>query len=315
MLLLTSPNALFGLVAFYDHYALLIVLQASPQLDPLRLDADRCAVGKLILFDYDKVELANMNRLFYQPHQSGLSKVEAAKDTLLHINPDGQFEARIAVNTACNEENHVWMESGVSEKRCFWTHSDIEPGKTACFACLPPLVVASNIDEKTLKKEGVCAASLPTTMAIVAGFLVQNTLKYLLKFGEVSTYLGYNALVDFFPKQEIFPNPQCDDKFCRQRQKEYQAKKAREPKVEKHSVENSIQPVTHDDNSFGIELVSSEENESLASSHQTLNGLGEGLKYAYDLPTSQEVKQDEPSKTSSTTVNDLSNLMSQLKSM
>jgi len=40
------------------------------------------------------------------------------------------------------------------------------------------LVVASNIDEKTLKREGVCAASLPTTMGIVAGFLVQNTLKY-----------------------------------------------------------------------------------------------------------------------------------------
>ena len=42
----------------------------------------RCGVGKIILFDYDKVELANMNRLFYQPHQSGLSKVEAARDTL-----------------------------------------------------------------------------------------------------------------------------------------------------------------------------------------------------------------------------------------
>jgi ubiquitin-like modifier-activating enzyme 5 len=38
-------------------------------------------------------------------------------------------------------------------------------------------VVASNIDEKTLKKDGVCAASLPTTMAVVAGLLVQNTLK------------------------------------------------------------------------------------------------------------------------------------------
>lgn len=42
----------------------------------------RCGIGKLILFDYDKVELANMNRLFYQPHQAGLSKVEAAKLTL-----------------------------------------------------------------------------------------------------------------------------------------------------------------------------------------------------------------------------------------
>lgn len=42
----------------------------------------RCGIGKLVLFDYDKVELANMNRLFYQPHQAGLSKVEAAKITL-----------------------------------------------------------------------------------------------------------------------------------------------------------------------------------------------------------------------------------------
>lgn len=38
--------------------------------------------------------------------------------------------------------------------------------------------MASDIDEKTLKKDGVCAASLPTTMGVVAGLLVQNTLKY-----------------------------------------------------------------------------------------------------------------------------------------
>merc|ERR1711981_1298070 len=48
----------------------------------------RCGVGKVILFDYDKVELANMNRLFFQPHQAGLSKVAAAAKTLEGINPD-----------------------------------------------------------------------------------------------------------------------------------------------------------------------------------------------------------------------------------
>lgn len=41
--------------------------------------------------------------------------------------------------------------------------------------------MASNVDESTLKREGVCAASLPTTMGIVAGFLVQNTLKSVFK--------------------------------------------------------------------------------------------------------------------------------------
>jgi ubiquitin-like modifier-activating enzyme 5 len=40
------------------------------------------------------------------------------------------------------------------------------------------LIVATGISEKTLKREGVCAASLPTTMGIVAGFLIQNALKY-----------------------------------------------------------------------------------------------------------------------------------------
>lgn len=47
---------------------------------------------QLILFDYDKVELANMNRLFFQPHQAGLSKVEAAARTLSFINPDVTLE-------------------------------------------------------------------------------------------------------------------------------------------------------------------------------------------------------------------------------
>ncbi|KAE9419066.1 hypothetical protein Angca_005107, partial [Angiostrongylus cantonensis] len=253
----------------------------------------RCAIGKLILFDYDKVELANMNRLFYQPHQSGLSKVEAARDTLMHINPDvvfethnynittvenfnrfidkichgslsdgkvdlvlscvDNFEARMAINTACNEKNLVWMESGVSENALSGHIQYIEPGRTACFACVPPLVVASNIDEKTLKREGVCAASLPTTMAVVAGFLVQNALKYLLNFGEVSMYVGYNALLDFFPRQDMRPNDQCGDRFCRQRQKEYQEKSASQPAAEIVTPEE--EGITHEDNDWGIELV------------------------------------------------------------
>ncbi len=39
----------------------------------------RCGIGKLILYDYDTVELANMNRLFFTPTQVGMSKVQAAK--------------------------------------------------------------------------------------------------------------------------------------------------------------------------------------------------------------------------------------------
>ena len=41
--------------------------------------------SQLLLFDYDKVELANMNRLFFQPHQAGMSKVDAAVKTLRYV--------------------------------------------------------------------------------------------------------------------------------------------------------------------------------------------------------------------------------------
>lgn len=116
------------------------------------------------------------------------------------------------------------------------------------FQCAPPLIVASSIDEKTLKREGVCAASLPTTMGIIAGFLVQNSLKFLLKFGKVSHYLGYNAMEDFFPTMTLKPNPNCDDAHCKQRQKEYLAT----PKIQqKQTVVIEEKPV-HEDNLWGI---------------------------------------------------------------
>ncbi|RHY32164.1 hypothetical protein DYB32_002811 [Aphanomyces invadans] len=186
----------------------------------------RCGIGKLILYDYDRVELANMNRLFFQPSQAGMTKTAAATQTLVEINPAVSFEefamdittpanfehlldriqlggilpnspvdlvlscvdnfaARMSINEACNELDQAWMESGVSEDAVSGHIQTLLPGRTACFECLPPLIVASGIRESTLKREGVCAASLPTTMGLVAGLLVQNALKFLLEFGQV----------------------------------------------------------------------------------------------------------------------------------
>lgn len=281
----------------------------------------RCGVGKLILFDYDKVELANMNRLFFTPDQSGMAKVDAAARTLQFINPDvhivthnynittvesfdkfldaiktggidnsspvdlvlscvDNFEARMTINTACNELNINWFESGVSENAVSGHIQLLKPGETACFACAPPLVVAENIDEKTLKREGVCAASLPTTMGIVAGMLVQNTLKYLLNFGEVSDYLGYNALIDFFPKMCLKPNTQCDDRFCLERQKEFNSK----PKVEKKIEETVSSAPRHSENLYGIVLVSEDTGASSSSTKGVSSkiNVGTGLKLAYE---------------------------------
>lgn len=45
--------------------------------------------------------------------------------------------------------------------------------------------------------------------------------RYLLKFGTVSYYLGYNAMQDFFPTMTMKANPQCNDSYCRKQQDEY----------------------------------------------------------------------------------------------
>lgn len=283
----------------------------------------RCGIGKLILFDYDKVEMANMNRLFFQPHQAGQSKVEAAATTLQYINPDVEiethnynittvdhfdhfmntistgslskgpvdlvlscvdnFEARMTINTACNELNQKWFESGVSENAVSGHIQFIIPGETACFACAPPLVVAENIDEKTLKRDGVCAASLPTTMGIVAGFLVQNTLKYLLDFGDVSYYLGYNAMQDFFPKMTLRPNPNCEDRYCKQRQQEYESK----PKAEKKVEETVDDKPVHEDNEWGISLVDEQDEQTTDNEHITSIPVQANAPHSTDSQTSQ----------------------------
>jgi ubiquitin-like modifier-activating enzyme 5 len=86
----------------------------------------RCGIGGLLMFDYDMVELANMNRLFFRcvfaqapvtyphlsprhpsvsatqansspwlcrPEQCGMTKTDAAAQTLAGINPDVQLES------------------------------------------------------------------------------------------------------------------------------------------------------------------------------------------------------------------------------
>jgi hypothetical protein len=57
---------------------------------------------------------------------------------------------------------------------------------------------------------------------IIAGMLVQNTLKYLLEFGTVSRYLGYNSLKDFFPTMDIKPNTGCCNNRCLEAQQAHQ---------------------------------------------------------------------------------------------
>ncbi|MQL94044.1 hypothetical protein Taro_026688 [Colocasia esculenta] len=197
----------------------------------------RCGIGRLLLYDYDTVELANMNRSgmlishhVRLSHFVGMTKTDAAVQTLSDINPDSyslnittvkgfetfmeslkrksslmpahcsgvdlvlscvdNYEARMVVNQACNELNQPWMESGVSEDAVSGHIQLLIPGETACFACAPPLVVASGVDERTLKREGVCAASLPTTM--VSTFCC-FTLAFVFIDNDIDLYYDFHV--------------------------------------------------------------------------------------------------------------------------
>ncbi len=232
------------------------------------------------------------------------------------------FEARMAINQACIELNQPWMESGVSEDAVSGHIQFIIPGQTACFGvshrstiactmqtslrlqCAPPLIVASGIDEKTLKREGVCAASLPTTMGIVSGLLVQNTLKYLLGFGRVSNYQGYNALQDFFPNDELKPNPECLHAWCRTRQSEYKEALKSKPKQEVVVVKKEI---VHETNEWGIVVEASSESVESAPEPATTK---EGLVFEYQQPGAAP-QQEELVKTDDSSIEDM---MAKLKS-
>ncbi|KAL7191703.1 hypothetical protein ACSBR2_023732 [Camellia fascicularis] len=317
----------------------------------------RCGIGRLLLYDYDKVELANMNRLFFRPEQVGMTKTDAAVQTLSDINPDvvlesytlnittlqgfetfmsslknktfcpskqgigadlvlscvDNYEARMVVNQACNELNQTWMESGVSEDAVSGHIQLLIPGETACFACAPPLVVASGVDERTLKREGVCAASLPTTMGVVAGLLVQNTLKYLLKFGYVSPYLGYNALKDYFPTMEMKPNPQCSNIACLERQNEYiLAKPARDAaaKAKKEEASEPECPI-HDDNEWNISVL--DDSEVLTTDVKSSDALPEGL--VRELPIADEFQKASAHQDTTNSMDDLEDLRKQLDAL
>ena len=61
-------------------------------------------------------------------------------------------------------------------------------------------------------------------MGIIAGFLSQATLKFLLNFGTLSYCLSYNAQSDFFSSYKIATNPECKEPSCQSIQKKKKEK-------------------------------------------------------------------------------------------
>ncbi len=197
----------------------------------------RCGIGKLTLFDFDKVEAVNLNRSMYKPKHISMLKVDVAKRILNKINPDVEIEvypkdimdmsfepifeekfktmdiilngvdnlpAREYLNVKAVKFNKPYIDAGASRSGLTGYIHPIIPHKTACASCLKR--VAINPPKERGKP---CTASLPSTMAILASVQVQELLKHLLKFGTLIDYMMYNMLTGEFSQYKTIRDKNC----------------------------------------------------------------------------------------------------------
>ena len=201
----------------------------------------RCGIGKIIIYDYDTIDLANMNRMFYRPEQAGWNKTMACRHYCSELNPDTVFEVH-NMNVAAEENREKFkatVSSGSIDRKApvnlILGCVDNMEARQAMEAVSEELQVpfmdavvaddamsghvqlvipgrtggleAAPIKAHMEKRPGVCPASLATTDSILAGIMAQNVLKYLLGFGEVAFLLQYNAVTNDFTTRMTYPDP------------------------------------------------------------------------------------------------------------
>ena len=201
----------------------------------------RCGLGKIIIYDFDTIELANMNKMFYRPEQSGWNKTMACRHYCSELNPDVSFEVHNM--NICSEENRSKFKDTLASGSI-----DRKEAVSMIVGCVDNLEArqlmeqmseelqvpfmdavvsddamggsvqliipgrtggpeAAPIKSHMEKRPGQCPASLPTTDSILSGITAQNILKYLLGFGEVAFLLQYNAITNEFLSRMTYPDP------------------------------------------------------------------------------------------------------------
>ncbi|MHA2363901.1 MAG: HesA/MoeB/ThiF family protein [Candidatus Hodarchaeales archaeon] len=200
----------------------------------------RCGIGQLTVIDLDDVGEENLNRVFYKTEHIGKPKAEVCANILATINPevrikhfqtdimDIKFEntlerlfkeadlimmgldnvpARQYVNVKCISLNVPLMDAGALRSGLGGYVHLVIPGKTACYQC------TGSVKIQVKSNSGIegpqCAASLPTTIAMISSMQTQQALKFLLNFGTNKDYINYNGLNDQFIQLILPRDPEC----------------------------------------------------------------------------------------------------------
>jgi len=207
-----------------------------------------CGVGELLLLDFDRVELSNLNRqVLYSEKDIGRFKAEAAAERLSGFNSSIQVEPRVQKldSEAAVAETIAGYDLVIDA--CDWPAHDIErwinaacfkaripfvamshfppvarvgpfyvPGVTGCFACqeigyrrsFPLYDIAVNQQ----RGKGSPAATLGPACGLIGGQIGLDVMHYITGLASPST-LGVGHIYDLrtmaVDREPVVPEPEC----------------------------------------------------------------------------------------------------------
>ncbi len=212
---------------------------------PIAANLAMIGIGKIIMADYDTIELSNLARQFlFTDDDIGKNKVIVAKEKLSQLNPEVEvlaindkiqnigenvyescdliissldtFEARRWLNSICVYLKKTWIDGGIYE---FWGNVQVITPDSACLEC-QPLVPEERLqqvctlpgEERKKEEEEVQAPIIPSVAsvsAVIGGIIVQETLNLLLNLHKPLSYLFYDGISQTFTKIELKKRHDC----------------------------------------------------------------------------------------------------------
>ncbi|CAD7690405.1 unnamed protein product [Nyctereutes procyonoides] len=131
--------------------------------------------------------------VLYKAHNYNMTSVENFQHFMDGLEEGKPIDLLLRCVDTCNELGQMWIKSGVNENAVSAHNS-----WRICLFCGCSTKLLQILMKRLSNEKCVCSQS-STTVGMMVGILVQNVLKFLLNFGTVSFYLGYNAMQDFFP--------------------------------------------------------------------------------------------------------------------
>jgi adenylyltransferase/sulfurtransferase len=208
--------------------AKVLVVGAGGLGSPISTYLTVAGVGKIILADFDSVELSNLNRQFLHHEKDvGREKIKSAEGKLLSLNPEikvetirekitdenagsvvppcdliidalDNFDTRHVLNRLAVERNIPLIHGAVSGYRGQAT--TIIPGKTPCLCCIFPT---------SFKKE--VFPVLGTTPGVIGSIQANEAIKYLTGQGKLleNRLLLWDGLSCSFSELKINKTENC----------------------------------------------------------------------------------------------------------